>query len=300
MHINEEQKELLLNDLSLPDKWILSRLYDIIDTVIGALEGYRFNDAASTLYNFVWHEYCDWYVEAIKPILYEKDSTGNRLSTMSVMYRVLHDILIMLHPFMPFVTEEIWQTLPGTEGSILKTAFPSNNTDTAKKMKNKDAEEEMEVIEKVITGIRNIRGEMNINPSLSLAAIIHTNDTHIIDIVNNYQNIIIDLAKLESLKITLPEEKPKSAASAVIDAASIFVPLEGIIDFEKEISRLEKEMEKLDNELSSVVKKLNNDNFIAKAPDEVVQKVKEKHLAITEKQQSLKTNLEKTRHFVDN
>jgi len=300
MHLGEDQKELILKDLSLPDRWILSRLYSIIDSVTDALEGYRFNDAASTIYNFIWHEFCDWYLEAIKPILYEKDKKGCRTATMSVMWKVLHDILIMLHPFMPFVTEEIWHKFPGTEDSILKTAFPSNEESTAKKLINKDAELEMEVIEKIITGIRNIRGEMNINPSLSLTAAIHTIDSQIKKIVDMYENIIIDLAKLESLTVTAPQERPKSAAAAVIDGASIFVSLEGIIDFEKEASRLEKELEKLDNELSTITKKLNNDSFITKAPDDVVKKVKEKYLALIEKQDKLKTNLDKTRSFANN
>ncbi|MBW2180423.1 MAG: valine--tRNA ligase [Deltaproteobacteria bacterium] len=300
MHLGEEQKELILKDLSLPDKWILSRLYSIIDSVTDALEEYRFNDAASTIYNFVWHEFCDWYLEAIKPILYEKDKKGCRTSTMSVMWRVLHDILIMLHPFMPFVTEEIWHKFPGTEDSILKTAFPANEESKAKKLKNKDAEVEMEIIEKVITGIRNIRGEMNINPSLSLTAAIHTIDSQITEIVDRYENIILDLAKLESLTVTDPQERPKFAAAAVIDGASIFVSLEGIIDFEKEAGRLEKELEKLDNELSTITKKLNNDSFITKAPDDVVKKVKKKYLALIEKQDKLKTNLDKTRSFANN
>ncbi|MCJ7772602.1 MAG: valine--tRNA ligase [Desulfobacterales bacterium] len=300
MHLDEAQKELILKDLSLPDKWILSRLYSIIDSVTDALEGYRFNDAASTLYNFVWHEFCDWYLEAIKPILYEKDKKGNRAATMSVLWRVLHDILIMLHPFMPFITEEIWHTLPGTEGPIIKTDFPLNDASAAGILKNEDAEMQMEVIEKVITGIRNIRGEMNINPSLSLSVAIHTSDPQITEIANTYKNIILDLANVESLTVTLPEERPKSAAASVIDGASIFVFLEGIIDFEKEANRLEKELEKLADELSTITKKLNNDNFMTKAPDDVISKVKEKHQALIEKQNKLKTNLDKTKSFMKN
>ena len=152
----------------------------------------------------------------------------------------------------------------------------------------------------IITGIRNIRGEMNINPSLSLTAIIHTADKKIATVANAHENIIIDLAKLESLTVIPPQERPKFAAAAVIDNASIFVSLEGIIDFEKEAGRLEKELEKLDSELSAITKKLNNDNFIKKAPEDVIQKVKEKHQALTEKQNKLRTNLEKTRSFADN
>jgi len=297
MHLEENHKELHLTDLSLPDKWILSRLCSIIDSVADALDGYRFNDAASALYNFVWHEFCDWYLEAIKPILYEKNSHGNRLSSLTVMWKVLHDILIMLHPFMPFVTEEIWHQLPGTQDSILKTSFPSYDPDADKLLINKEAEREMRTVEEVITGIRNIRGEMNINPSLLLKAIIHTNDSQITDVANTHQHIIVDLAKLESITVVSPQERPASAAAAVIDGASIFVPLEGIIDFDMEIGRLEKELEKLGNELSAVVKKLSNENFMKKAPDDVINKVKEKHQMLIDKQEKLETNLDKTKNF---
>jgi len=297
MHIDKGYNGIDYNQLSLPDKWIFSRLNSVTKNVNDALDNYRFNDAAGIIYKFVWHEFCDWYLEIIKPVLYGKEKQNERQSTLSVLWRVLHDILLLLHPFMPFVTEEIWHKLPGTEGSIMKASFPVVAPDSSIVQKNPEAESKMEVITGIISGIRNIRGEMNIAPSLDLEALVQSQDALKIETIRQSRDIIINLAGLKSFSASESVKKPKSSATAIVNGASIFVSLEGIIDFAKEAARLEKEINKLTKEIFTVSNKLGNENFLNKAPADVVEKVKEKNMALLEKQQKLQANLEKIKEF---
>jgi valyl-tRNA synthetase len=290
MHIDQPYKKIDLNGLSLPDRWILSRLGRVTHTVSEALESYRFNDAAAGVYNFVWHEFCDWYLEAIKPALYEKEGPQKKKATLGVLWRVMHDTLILLHPFMPFVTEEIWHKLPGTEQSIMKAVFPADPPDIGEE---NEAETEMALLIELISAIRNIRGEMNISPSLNLTATLQTKDTNIRATIEAYRDIVINLAKLSAFTINQSAERPKSCATAVVGGAMLFIPLEGIIDFSKEAQRLEKEIAKLTKELATVSKKLENESFLNKAPQDVVEQVKAKHSRLQEKQQKLQSNLER-------
>ncbi len=297
IHINKPYKNITTESLSLVDRWILSRLYRVSGKVSEALESYRFNDAAGALYNFVWHEFCDWYLEAIKPTLYGKEGQNRQQATISVLWRVLHDTLVLLHPFVPFITEEIWHKLPGTQGSIMKAEFPLYTDNDDNIQRDKEAELNMSLIFGIITGIRNIRGEMNISPSLSLAVSAQSQDQLTKKTIQQYQNMIINLARLKSLSVGNEVERPKSAATVVVNDATIFVSLEGIVDFAKEIERLEKEINKLSSESAMVSKKLNNEEFLSKAPPPVVEKVKAKHDLLVEKQQKLLSNLDKIKEL---
>jgi len=173
----------------------------------------------------------------------------------------------------------------------MKATFPSDAPDAALILSDAEAESNMELIISIITGIRNIRGEMNISPSLELNAVIQSGDEAVRKTVQEHQNIIVNLARIASLSVQPPGEKPKAAATAVADAVTIFVPLEGIIDFDREIERLEKEVLKITNELTATSKKLSNEDFLSKAPDDVVVKVREKHELLIEKRQKLQSNL---------
>ena len=304
MHIadsNFDKIELDLKNLSLslPDKWIISRLKSVINNVAVSLDEYKFNDAAGGLYNFVWHEFCDWYLEAVKPALYGNYGDKQRMAAMSVLWRVLYDILRLLHPFIPFVTEEIWHKLPGTSGSIMRASFPANDLDESGIAKDPEAESKMNLIMEIVTGIRNIRGEMKIPPSLALTVMVQSVEQSLIDTVNSYKEIIINLGGVKSLFASDFMERPSTSATAVIKGATIFVPLEGVVDFNQEISRLEKELTKLTKELRSVVKKLGNDDFLAKAPSHIVEKVTEKKRILLEKQDKLEKNLYRIREIQD-
>jgi valyl-tRNA synthetase len=291
MHLDQGYEELNLENLTLPDQWILSRLDRVITEVTNALDTYRFNDAAGILYNFVWHEFCDWYLEAIKPALYEKEGPHAKDTTLRALWRVLHDTLILLHPFIPFVTEEIWYHMPATNGSIMKAVHPIDYTDRMDLKQNSAAESKMELLMNVISGIRNVRGEMDLPPSLSLEVLIQSTERDTREILEAHRDLIINLARLRSLTVRNTGARPKSSATAVVNGASIFVSLEGIIDFAKETERLEKEINKVAAELTNVAKKLENKGFLGKAPADVVEKVREKHSLLLEKQQKLQSNL---------
>jgi valyl-tRNA synthetase len=292
MHLTEAAEAPERGTLSLPDRWILSRLLDVSENVKSALDQYRFNDAAGALYRFVWHELCDWYLEVIKPALYNEDDPTARRSTLGTLGRVLKETLVLLHPFIPFVTEEIWDKLPGTEGSIMRAQYPAADDLL---VRDEAAEAEMILIMDTITGVRNIRGEMNLSPSQPLKAVVHSPDTTIRESLENFQALIKNIARLETLTVSEPGQRPAAAATAVLPDATIYVPLEGILDVDKETARLEKELKKLDGELVKLSKKLGNEDYLAKAPADVVQKTKDKHSELSEKQKKIEGQLERVK-----
>jgi valyl-tRNA synthetase len=296
MHFERGYGKFDPQNISLADRWILSRLQKTTADIAEALDTYRFNEAAGAVYNFVWHEFCDWYLEAIKPALYDKQGPEAAEATRAVLWRVLRDILVLLHPFIPFVTEEIWHHMPGTEGSIMVAPHPADGTEA---FQNPAAETEMALLMAVITGIRNVRGEMNIAPSLSLKVEVQSEDEPTRQVLASHQDLMLNLAKLDSLMVEKSGRRPKSSATAVVKGATIFVSLEGIIDFGKETLRLEKEINKLGTELSKLAKKLENDGFMSKAPADVIEKVRQKQAALLEKQHKIQTNLDKIKEVED-
>jgi valyl-tRNA synthetase len=292
MHLKEGHTHINSKALSLPDRWILSRLSSVSKTVAEAIEEYRFNEAAGAAYNFVWHQFCDWYLEAIKPALYDNDGPERKEATLQVLWRVLGDTLVMLHPFIPFVTEEIWHKLPGTDDSIMKATYPSIKNETML-FADVDSESDMDRVCGVITGIRNIRGEMNIPPSAELNVQIQSGNESERDLLTREAALITNLARVDAYSVSAPGEKPHKAATSITGDATIFVSLEGIVDFAQESDRLEKEIAKLDKELVTVSKKLNNSDFIEKAPKPVVEKVRKKSLDLMNKKEKLQATLDR-------
>ncbi len=295
MHIQSGSTRIDPSHLSLPDRWILSRLRRVTASTIQSLNSYRFNDAAGDLYQFVWHEFCDWYLEAAKPALYNPADPDHKETTVAVVDRILHDVLILLHPFIPFVTEEIWHKLPGNTGSILNASFPVPEETDPLSVSDPEAEATMNRIINVITAIRNIRGEMNLPPALELQASVFSIETEAVETIRKHQDLIINLAKLGSLTIHETAQRPRASATAIADGVTIFVSLEGVIDFDKEAARLQKELGKLDAEFNTLSRKLNNEDFLSKAPQDVVAKVKEKHEALSDKHRKLTAQLDKIR-----
>jgi valyl-tRNA synthetase len=278
---------------SMPDRWILSRLRHVMEGVTNALDTYRFNDAAGALYQFVWHEFCDWYLEAIKPALYNMEDPAARSTSIAVLQQVLRETLILLHPFIPFVTEEIWQKLCPEAGSIMRASYPLAKADETGIVRDADAETRMDRVIQIITGVRNIRGEMNIPPSLALDVTVQSPEKEIRETIEAVKDIVTSLAKLKTLTVSASGERPPAAATAITDGATIYVPLAGILDVGKETQRLKKEIDKLEGELTGMTKKLANPGFLDQAPADVVEKVKEKHSILTDKQEKLRTTLKK-------
>jgi len=266
---------------SLPDRWILTRLGMVSEEVSRALDEYRFNDAASLCYQFIWHEFCDWYLEMVKERLYGEDEPV-KSSAKIVLMDTLRGILRLLHPFMPFITEEIWQRLPGHEGSIMYADFPA----AREFLSDKQALEEMDLVMSVITGIRNIRGEMNIPPSKRVDILIEMPEAGDMDVIRQNLSHIRNLARAGSVEIDKVFSKPKGSATAVFAGNQVHVLLKGLIDFEEEKRRLAKEIKKLRKEMEAPGNKLSNKGFLEKAPQGIVEMVREKY-------ESMKTELEK-------
>ena len=292
MHITLKDTRIDSKKLSLAEKWILSRCAHTSLEVKQGIENYKFNEAASAIYQFVWHEFCDWFLEIAKPALYEKEGVQRRNTARSVLSKVLEDILIMLHPFMPFVTEEIYSIMPATSGSVMAACFPYEEKEYEAN-RNKAVETDMDFIFGLISGIRNIRSEMKIQPSMKIKVLAHTADGKEKIIIAENKSIIANLAALESFYFCEADHVPSSCASSIIENTTCFVLLEGVVDFDKEIKRLEKELEKNTKELLAVQKRLHNESFLEKAPKEVILKVKDQHTNFEEKNNMLKENLER-------
>jgi valyl-tRNA synthetase len=286
--------------LSLADRWILSRANRLVETVTRALDDYKFNEAASALYQFVWHEFCDWYLEIIKPVLYGQSSTGvsggaarqggsagDEETTRSVLWTILNETVRLLHPFIPFVTEELWDKLPGTSGSVMKAPWPTSSQERH----DAEAEATMDLVMGITSGIRNIRSEMNVPPSLRVAATVQSPDKAVRQTLDEHGHIIVNLSKLEALTVTPPGDRPLSSATSVFGESTIFVSLKDVIDFAAEQARLNKELAKIDKELNGVGKKLRNEDFLKKAPQEVVEGVRANRERLVEKKNKLENQL---------
>jgi len=277
------------DDYSLCECWIKSRLNRTTGNVIKYLDEYRFNDAAGSIYQFVWHEFCDWYLELIKPVIYDKDNPAKRRAAQQTLFLVLKNTIKLLHPFMPFLTEEIWHKLVNDGSSIMVSKFPEVDDN----LSDKNAEKQMEIIMDVITSIRNIRGEISIPPSTKLRVMVSAPDEELISIMNTGRDYIINLANLEELTITGKMEEPKGAATGVAGSVRVFVLLEGTIDVAAEKTRLEKRNAKIVKDLSTISKKLTNRDFREKAAEAVIKKEEAKFKGLQEKHSVLEVALKK-------
>lgn len=271
--------------LDVGSRWIVSRLSAASDSVHAALQDYRFNDAADSMYSFVWHELCDWYIEMVKPVLYGEDES--REIVKECLLYILESTLRLLHPFMPYVTEEIWQTMPHEGESIVKAAYPRAIP------KDASAEEQMEIIMETVTAIRTIRGELTISPSIELKAVVKTHTDHAKDILSDNMLFLKKLSRADIQKIGADVEKPKGSSVAVRTHVEVYVPLEGLLDLDLEIERINKEMEKLEETAGFLGKKLNNGDFVSRAPKEIIAKERDKYDDCMRKMDRVKENLQK-------
>jgi len=267
----------------LASRWILSRLADVADDINGALEEYRFNDAANSIYQFIWHEFCDWYIEMVKSeVQSASDGPKSEIGVTGCLLYTLGTSLRLLHPFMPFITEEIWQKInsqhPAVSGqqseikdSIMISEYPKSL------QRDYNAEEDMSYIIEAVMGIRTIRGELNISPSLKLNVSIKTFSKPVEDIlVENVQYLRI-LAKVDKTEIGMTVEKPEGSATAVKSSMEIYVPLKGVLNIEAEINRLKKDVADAEESIAFLNKKLLNEEFLQKAPVDVVKNERTKY-----------------------
>ncbi|MBN1662911.1 MAG: valine--tRNA ligase [Deltaproteobacteria bacterium] len=276
------------SDESLPDRWIKSRLNKVIDDVTKGIDEYRYNDAAMSLYQFIWHELCDWYLELSKPVLYGKETPEKKLAAQHSLFVVLKSSLQLLHPFMPFVTEEIWQTLIDDGSSIMVSAFPKPEA----QYEDEAAERQMAIVMEVITKIRNIRAEMGLPLAKKLKVVVSAPDEEMTSLIIACKRYILNLANVEKLAFGEVNEEAKNYATGVVGSIRLFVLLEEA-DVVGEKARLEKEMAKIDKELAVVSKKLENPSFMEKAAPDVIRKEEEKYRQFKEKYAALEEALKR-------
>lgn len=251
-------------NLGLPEKWILSRLYSTLVAVEKAIESYNFNEASLLIYRFFWNDFCDWYIEFSKLSMADKN-------TKMILYKVLEKSLRMLHPIMPFLTEEIWTSLANGNRSIMESSWPHIQS----QMISRETEKKMDLLIETITSIRNTRSNWNIEPAKKIDAHIKISDKKSSDVLNEYSNYLKEIAKVENLHISKDASKPPMSATSVVGhALEIYIPLSGIIDVGKEKERLAKEIEKIKGFQKSTSARLKNKEFTSKAPLEVVEKEK--------------------------
>jgi valyl-tRNA synthetase len=272
--------------LTLADTWIMSRIGAVADEISSHIDGYKFNDAANICYQFVWHEFCDWYLEMVKLELYSEDQKRREVA-QSVMQILLSGVLRLLHPFVPFITEEIWQRLPHTEGSIMVSQFPQRTEFIC----NEESIKEMDLIKEVITGVRNIRGEMNIPPKKDVKIVIDVKGAKEKEILKNNFSYITSLAKVESIDVVSDMGKPDSSATYVFSDIQVHVLLKGLINYDDERKRIYKGIKKIEKEMELSKKKLVNRDFLNQAPPHIVENVKEKVQRMSMKLEKLNQNL---------
>jgi valyl-tRNA synthetase len=274
--------------LSLPDRWILTRSQKVTAEVTQFLEQYDLGAAASLLYEFLWNEYCDWYIEFSKPRLYQKENDLERRATQAVLTRILRQTMELLHPFMPFLTEEIWQALPSQGESIMIAKWP----EASEKLVFDRAENEMGLIIEMVRAIRNIRSENNVAPGKKITAIFAC-PADKQEILERNMEYLANLAGLESVQFMDENApKPEKAVSAVAGGVTLFMPMAGLVDVAKERERFTKELNQLEAEITKLATRIENPAFSRKAPPEIVAKERAKLEGFKEKAQKIKERLQ--------
>lgn len=277
----------LSGEKSVADKWILTRLNETIETVTRLADKYEFGEVGRILYNFIWDDFCDWYIEMAKLPLYGEDEAAKK-TTRSILAYVLDNTMRLLHPFMPFITEEIWQNLPHEGESITVAAWPevdSSLTDDA-------AAEEMKLLVDIIRAVRNIRAEVNTPMSKQIKLMLKAKDEETLAVLKKNAAYIERFCNPESLELSTDASAPEKAMTAVVTGVELFLPLAGLINIDEEIARLEKELDKWTKEVSRVQGKLSNERFVSKAPQKVVDEEKAKEQDYLEKQATVKARIE--------
>jgi valyl-tRNA synthetase len=274
-------------ELGVFDKWIISDFNHTIEKVIQSLDNARFNDAALAMQNFFWHSFCDWYVELSKSTIFSDDPTvkGN---TLSVLVYLLRGFLKMLHPIMPFITEEIYQNLPGAGESIMVDDYPEYNSDQV----YPEAEEKADLFFSTIYLARNSRWEMNVPLDKKVDLFVKSSNSDLISVIDQYQKDICFLAKATSVTCGPDVKKPAGSITGANEHCEVYIPMEGLIDVQKEIERLNRELGKCEAEEGKFNVKLSNPKFMSSAPEEVIEKTRKRQAENRLKIEKLKKNIE--------
>ncbi|WP_392453998.1 valine--tRNA ligase [Chryseomicrobium aureum] len=282
----------LTGEKSVADAWILTRLNETIETVTRLSDRYEFGEVGRALYNFIWDDFCDWYIEMAKLPLYGEDEAAKKM-TRSVLAYVLDQTMRLLHPFMPFITEEIWQNLPHKGESIVTASWPTVRDD----LNFPEQAEEMKLLSEIIRSVRTIRAEVQTPMSKKVPLILSAKDEKALATLENNAAYIEKFCNPETLEIGLRLDAPEKAMSAVVTGAELFLPLQGLIDIDAELARLEKELAKWEKEVKLVQGKLSNERFVSKAPEAVVAEERAKEADYLEKRDTVIKRLEELKNL---
>lgn len=274
-------------NLDLPERWILSRLNYTAKEVNRQIDRFHFNEAAKVIYEFTWSDFCDWYIEIAKT-RFLGDDTQKADMARAVAVHVLKSILRLLHPYAPFITEELWSHFrTASDADLIVTPWLKGDD----RWINTDAETSLTLLKDIVTAVRTIRSRMNVPPAKKANLVIRKVNGHQ-SLIENHESIICNLARVEAMTLGNKLEKPAHSATAVVQQMELFIPLEGLIDLEKEQFRMNKRLSELEGHLSGIQKKLENENFIRRAPQKVVDHERKKLQDMTAEFELVKTNLE--------
>ena len=292
-------EETLKGSTALHDRWIVSRLNKTARELNAAIDSYEFHGAVQSLYHFFWDDFCDWYIELTKADVTAEQPSAARTEARSRLLTVLEQALRLLHPFMPYITEELWQRLPGekrlhaayegAEPTVMLTAYP----ETSAELIDESAESEMQAIIELISRVRKIRSEMNIKPGERIPIVVGAPDENLRSVFESAREQIARLVRASEVSVNARLDAPKASARAVLSGgAELAVPLEGLIDFEQERRRLQREQEKLQAESTKLEAQLSNPNFVERAPAERVGEVRDRIAAIAQQSAQLQQTVE--------
>ena len=271
-------------------KWIMAKAKEASAEVTENLNNFRFSDAANAVYQFIWGTFCDWYIELIKPIFYGENADEIK-EIRAVTAWTLDRILVMLHPFMPFITEELWDNLTIRSGKLIHAAWPTDET-----VNGADKNEIDRAID-IISAIRSLRASMNLPAGAKLHAFVKDAAAETLSVVERQKALICKLARLEELDALDNREVTKDMVQTVSREAAILIPLKGVVDFEAERARLQKELETLNKNLEGYSRKLNNESFVAKAPAAVVAEEKRRQAEAQENKAKVEEALARIANF---
>lgn len=288
MNLGDVKKPSLPNqsEWNLADKWILNQLNETVEQVTDKFDKFNFGEAGRALYDFIWNDFCDWYIEMSKEILNGNDEKA-KANTQNVLAYVLDQTLKLLHPIMPFVTEKIWLSMPHEGKSLVTAEYPVTHTE----FKNAQASDDMASLIELIKAVRNIRAEANAPMATPIDLLIKTSDENVERILTENQDYIDRFAHPKQLEIGANVEAPKLSMTGIISNAEIYVPLEELVDLDDEAKRLEKEIAKFESEVKRAKGKLANERFVSNAPDSVVEAERQKQIDNEAKLQATKDRL---------
>lgn len=271
--------------LRLEDKWILSRFNKTVDAVEENLTKYNFKDCTTRIYDFLWKEFCDWYLELVKPRLYDEETDTTVEQTL---YYLMIRIIKLIHPFVPFVSEEIWEKLRTGTSSVMTAQYPT----VSEELVDQATEDKFAKLQQMVNAARSIRSEMNVPNNETVEILVNTDNSSLQELATDNQFFFKELVKAENVEASDMEEVPSMSGRRVLHDAEILVPLEGIIDIEEERTRIRSKLDSVEDDLEQTLSKLNNEEFLKNAPTNIIDKEKDKKQELKDKKQRLLRNLE--------